>query len=112
MKLSTKGRISMNQRIVNVKLSTLNNDDVLIFYLEDEAQQQYFVNLNDSNNQSEMKIVFTKLLELLLDYDIVLNLVFDDNYNKGLYKDVCTEYINDLNREIKQVKETIHKEFK
>lgn len=102
----------MNQRIVNVKLSTLNNDDVLIFYLEDEAQQQYFVNLNDSNNQSEMKIVFTKLLELLLDYDIVLNLVFDDNYNKGLYKDVCTEYINDLNREIKQVKETIHKEFK
>lgn len=112
MKPSTKGRISMKQaekRTINVELTVLGETDVLIFCLDDEQPEKYVVNLNSSSSQSEIKEVFSRLLEILITDDIILKLKFSEGYSKVLYKDVSTEYINDLNREILQVKESISK---
>ena len=37
--------------------------------------------------------------------EVSLNLTIDDNYKKTLYKDVCQEYIKDLNKELQKVHE-------
>ena len=43
-----------------------------------------------------------------------IKLVFNvaEGYTKGLYTDVCTEYINELNKELKQVREKIRQVLK
>ena len=43
--------------------------------------------------------VFLRLLEI------------QEGYSKGLYKDVCKEYIAELNKELVQVKNSIKKEL-
>ncbi len=101
----------MSQRIIKVKLTVISDEDVLIFYLEDDKPDEYIVDLNCSSSQSSLKHVFSKLLNILVEEDIKLDLEFDENYKKGLYKDVCTEYINALNHELTQVKESIMQEL-
>lgn len=85
--------------------------DVLLFGLDEECPDSYTINLNSSTSQNELKRIFSKLLQLLLEDNIVLNLVIAEGYGKGLYKDVCKEYIDDLNRELTQVREYMTKEI-
>ena len=106
-----KGRVFMSQRVIDVTLTVLSDVDVLVFGLDDKEQYDYTVNLNSATSQNELKNVFSRLLQLLLQEDITLNLVIDKDYGKGLYKDVCREYINDLNRELTQVKASLIKEI-
>lgn len=106
-----KGRVFMSQRVIDVTLTVLSDVDVLVFGLDDKKQYDYTVNLNSATSQNELKNVFSRLLQLLLQEDIILNLVIDKDYGKGLYKDVCREYINDLNRELTQVKASLIKEI-
>ena len=101
----------MSQRIIDVTLTVSADVDVLVFGLDDEQSDAYTVNLNSATSQNELKVVFSKLLQLLLEEDIVLRLVIAEGYGKGLYKDVCREYIDDLNRELSQVKESMKKEI-
>lgn len=101
----------MSQRIIDVMLTVSADVDVLVFSLDDEHFDAYTVNLNSATSQNELKVVFSKLLQLLLEEDIVLQLVIAEDYSKGLYKDVCREYIDDLNRELAQVKESMKKEI-
>ena len=103
-----KGRVFMSQRVIDVTLTVLSDVDVLVFGLDDK---KHTVNLNSATSQNELKNVFSRLLQLLLQEDITLNLVIDKDYGKGLYKDVCREYINDLNRELTQVKASLIKEI-
>lgn len=97
---------------IDVTLTVLNEIDVLIFSLDEDNPEKYKINLNSSTSQSEIKDVFAKLLEILIENDILLELKIADGYSKGLYKDVCTEYISDLNREIQQIKITINQTLK
>ena len=101
----------MSQRIIDVTLTVSADVDVLVFGLDDEHSDAYAVNLNSATSQNELKVVFSKLLQLLLEENIVLQLVIAEGYGKGLYKDVCREYIDDLNRELAQVKESMKKEI-
>lgn len=101
----------MSQRVIDVTLTVSAEVDVLVFGLSDEEPDGYMVNLNSAVSQNEFKKVFSKLLQLLLEEDIVLKLVIAEGYGKGLYKDVCKEYIDDLNRELAQVKESLKKEI-
>lgn len=101
----------MNQRIIDVILTASADVDVLVFVLDDENPDAYIVNLNSATSQNELKNVFSKLLQILLEEDVALRLLIADGYGKGLYKDVCREYIDDLNRELVQVKEIIQKEL-
>ena len=101
----------MSQKIIEVQLTTLSDADVLIFGLDKEQPYAYIVDLNSSSSQSELKIVFAKLLQVLLEEDISLEFTIAPDYKKGLYKDVCKEYIDDLNRELTQVKVNISREL-
>jgi hypothetical protein len=38
-------------------------------------------------------------------------MIIEDNYNRGLYNDVCTEYIAELQRELNNVRDAIRKEI-
>lgn len=101
----------MSQRVIDVKLTAMSDVDVLIFGLDEERPETYAVSLNSPTSQNELKAVFSRLLELLLAEDIQLQLSVAPGYSKGLYKDVCREYIEDLNRELIQVKTSMKKEL-
>lgn len=43
--------------------------------------------------------------------DISLRLIIDESYSRGLYKDVCNEYVQDLQKELDTIKERIRREL-
>lgn len=101
----------MSQKVIEVKLTVLSDADVLIFGLNEDQPEAYIVNLNSADSQNELKEVFSHLLQILLEEDISLKYTIAPGYSKGLYKDVCKEYIDDLNRELSQVRSNIEKEL-
>ncbi len=105
-----KGKIFMNQKQIEVLLTVVGESDVLNFILDQEKPDEYVVNLNSDTSQSELKKVFSKLLELIIENDVKLVLKIAEGYSKVLYMDVCTVYIDDLNREISNVAESVRKE--
>lgn len=107
-----KGRVYMKQvenKQIKVILTVQGETDVLVFLLDDESPEKYTINLNDSSSQLQIKEVFSKLLEELLSFDIDLVLEIQEGYSKGLYKDVFTEYISELNKELKQTRSLMKK---
>ena len=109
-----KGRVYMKQvenKQIKVILTVQEETDVLVFLLDDESPEKYTINLNDSSSQLQIKEVFSKLLEELLSFDIDLVLEIQEGYSKGLYKDVFTEYISELNKELKQTRSLMKKEL-
>lgn len=104
-----KGKIFMNQKQIEVLLTVVGESDVLNFILDQEKPDEYVVNLNSDTSQSELKKVFSKLLELIIENDVKLVLKIAEGYSKVLYMDVCTVYIDDLNREISSVAESVRK---
>ena len=105
-----KGKIFMNQKQIEVLLTVVGESDVLNFILDQEKPDEYVVNLNSDTSQSELKKVFSKLLELIIENDVKLVLKIAEGYSKVLYMDVCTVYIDDLNREISSVAESVRKD--
>ncbi len=101
----------MNPRIIKVILKAIDDIDVLVFQLNEDEPDEYVVNLNSTDSQGSLKHVFSALLNILIEEEIKLELEIADGYKKGLYKDVCNEYITDLNRELIQVKSTILNEL-
>lgn len=109
-----KGKVYMKQaenKEIKVLLTVQGETDILVFSLDENEPEKYIINLNDSSCQLQIKEVFSKLLEELLKFDINLHLEIQDGYSKGLYKDVCEEYIAELNKELMQVKNSINKEL-
>ena len=101
----------MNQKVIEVQLTVLSDADVLIFRLDEDQPEKYVVNLNSANSQSELKNVFSMLLQMLIDDEILLQYIIAPGYSRGLYKDVCKEYIDDLNRELSLIRANIDKEI-
>lgn len=97
---------------IKVQLTVVGEEDVLVFLLDDEKPNEYIVSLNSANNQTDIKRVFTKILEMLFDNDITLTFEIAEGYSKGLYKDVCSEYVSELQKEISAVKEQLIQETK
>ena len=58
-----------------------------------------------------MKRLFALILEKTLYRNIVIELEIQDGYSRGMYVEVCEEYIKDLNRELGEVTEIIKKEI-
>lgn len=100
----------MDQKQIEVLLTVVGESDVLNFMLDQEKPDEYVVNLNSDTSQSELKKVFSKLLELIIENDVKLVLKIAEGYSKVLYMDVCTVYIDDLNREISSVAESVRKD--
>ncbi len=103
-----KEKTSMNQEKINVLLFDNNGADTLRFDIPN-IKDGIAVNLNKTSGQIELKRVFEELLKYMNLHDIVLELTIDSQYKKGLFKEVCTEYISDLNNEIHQIKAEIVK---
>ena len=101
----------MSQKVIEVKLTVLSDVDVLIFGIDEENPEAYVVDLNSDNSQNELKNIFSQLLKILLEEDVSLKYIVVPGYHKVLYKDVCKEYIDDLNRELSQVKANMNKEI-
>lgn len=106
----------VENKIVKVVLTVMGETDVLVFLLlvfllDENDSEKYVIDLNDSSCQIKIKDVFSKLLEELIEFDINLDLEIQEGYSKGLYKDVCKEYIAELNKELVQVKNSIKKEL-
>ena len=99
-------KTSMNQACIIVKLFDNNGIDTLLFSIP-STNEGISVNLNDTSGQKDLKFVFEELLKILSNQDVELKLLVDDSYKKGLYKEVCTEYIAELNKEIKEVRKEI-----
>ena len=114
MKLFMKGKVYMKRvenKIVKVVLTVMGETDVLVFLLDENDSEKYVIDLNDSSCQIKIKDVFSQPLEELIEFDINLDLEIQEGYSKGLYKDVCKEYIAELNKELVQVKNSIKKEL-
>ena len=77
-----------------------DKNDILAFYINNN---EYHVNLNSENSQNDLKAIFSVLLEQMIINPIKLDFKTAQNYKKGLFVDVCTEYIKELNREINLV---------
>lgn len=92
----------MNQeiKIINVELKKENESDILSFFIEEE---EHHVSLNSENSQNDLKEIFSILLGQMINNPIELNFQIAQDYKSGLFIDVCSEYIKELNREIKQV---------
>lgn len=101
----------MSPRIIDVFLTVSGDADVLVFALDEEYPDCYTVSLSTSSSQNDLQKAFSKLLQMLLDEDIVLSLAIADGYSKVLQKEVCQAYIDDLNRELMQVKEIMNAEL-
>jgi hypothetical protein len=113
LKRFTKGKIFMSQEIVKVVLSQQGESDVLTFDIkENEKVQDYFVDLSDSaNSQTQLKRIFARLLTLLIEKDIVLKLEVENGFTRTLQREVSREYIQELNDELKKVKELIKEQL-
>lgn len=97
--------MNQEQFDINVHLEAKGNKDFMIFSIEDE---QISLNMNDDSDQKELKNLFSKILQLVIEgYKPVLKYVENEDYSKGLYIDVCQEYIKDLNREINSVSKKV-----
>lgn len=92
---------------IDVLLTVMGDSDVLVFNLDTEDPDKYVIDLNDTAGQVKIKEVFSKLLEMLLNEKLTLRFRIAEGYSKELYKDVCSEYIEELNTEIEQVIESV-----
>ena len=104
-----KGKTSMNQITLNVKLYSENEDNDILGFMFADGESK--VNLNSERCQAELKKVFSKLIKLSLEKDVTLSLVIDEAFSRNLYKDVCSEYIKDLQNELDQIRVKIRKEM-
>lgn len=101
--------ISMNRKTIEVVLLAADEEtDLLRFKFEDDPVD---VNLNSPLCQNELKAVFVRLLQLLVENDVFLAFSHAADYGRGLYIEVCEEYIKDLNRELASAKEKMCKEM-
>lgn len=102
-----KEGIFMNQEIIKVILLEEDESDILRFRMEEEID----INLNSPECQASLKRLFTLMLEEALYRKVVIELEIQDGYSRGMYIEVCQEYIKDLNRELREITEIIQKEI-
>lgn len=92
--------------VINVELLDKDGKDILHFDLVSESHPQGIdVNLNAEDGQNQLVTVFSCLLQKLLMNKVVLQLKINSGYGRMLFKDVCTEYIKNLNSELDSVYE-------
>ena len=99
--------ISMNRKAIDVILLAADEEtDLLRFEFEENPLD---VNLNSPLCQNELKAVFVRLLQMIIENDVYLEFKHADDYGRGLYIEVCEEYVRDLNRELASLRTLLHR---
>lgn len=96
----------MNQDL-KVLLRKEEDRDILEFLISDD--ETVIINLNSEDSQAEFKSAFLIILKQLQFGNIKFQLDVQDGYDNQLIKEVCEDYIIDLNNEIKEVYEDMIK---
>lgn len=99
----------MNQIKLNVKLFAEGEDEDILAFCFAEGEGR--ISLNSDSSQVQMMEVFSKLVYLCINNDVELSLEIEEEYKRSLYKDVCQEYVRELQREMNNVREKIRREF-
>ena len=103
-----KEGIFMNQEIIKATLLEQDDIDILRFEIDEEGID---INLNSPECQNSLKKMFALILEKVVDGSIEIILEIQDGYSRGMYIEVCEEYIKDLNRELGDITEVIKEEI-
>lgn len=104
--------ISINQEVISAKLSKEGEKDVMIFGLySDRHPNGIAVDLNSEQGQLDLKVVFSALLEKMCNTKIVLKYSVEEGYSVNLFKEVCKDYIEALNKEIDKVYDSMTAEL-
>lgn len=96
MKRSWKEVMYMNCKIVT--LTEKEGKDILHF----EEFDGMNIELNETD-QTNLRKLFYKIIESAMKEDFEFKLEYAENYNKVLYINVATEYIDQLNKELKKI---------
>ena len=99
--------MSQEDQVIEVWLIKNDEKDYLVFGFDDEKK----ICLNEENCQEQLKELFSILLQELIKKPISLKYVEKNDYRVGLYKDVCKEYVTELNKEIMNVRRTLPREI-
>lgn len=102
MKHLMKGEEFMVKNI-RVLLLLEKNQDFIRFFINDEIGEYMDIDLN-SNNQSNLRLLYQKLIKLTLQHKLDLNLEIQEHYNNYLFKEIAIEFIKDLQSEIDKVR--------
>ena len=95
---------SMIQEVISVKLQTVEDKDVLFFDIIDEQHENGItINLNSEDGRQDLVELFSALLNKMTQTKIILKFKVENGYSKGLFKDVASEYVTALSKEINNV---------
>ncbi|HBW13295.1 MAG TPA: hypothetical protein DEF30_05700 [Proteiniclasticum sp.] len=99
----------MKQEIIKATLIDGKGDtDVLSFSI---GPNNLEIDLNSSECQNSIKELFSLILNEAVINDIKIEFHVGDGYSRGMYIEVCEEYIKDLNRELVEVSHIIRDEM-
>lgn len=94
------------------KTITLKEDgglDVLVF--SNIGGEEISINLN-SKDQSNLRLLFYKIIEEELENPFKFKLVVEEQYKKNLYIEIAEEYVKQLNGELSKIIEDVPQDFK
>ena len=105
--LSKKGNNHMDSRKIASKLEKRNGKDCLIFLFNTE---ELVINLN-SDDQESLKNLFYKMMHELFNGLFEIEKPTEE-YEPKLFADIANDYIDKLNKELKQIWENLPSELK
>lgn len=62
------------------------------------------IDLN-SEEQDSLRVLFNRILNIVVNKNIILELVINEDYNNILFKEIANEYIDSLNTELGLIRE-------
>jgi len=83
-----------------------NEEEVLKFRLTPEKS----VRLTSTQGVNDLKDVFVTLLNKLTTDDVLVELVDNPDYDNKMYRDICAEYVVELNKDIAEARRNLIKE--
>lgn len=102
----------MNQEEGDITVLTARlHSDEGVDYLEfDFSGKVHKLNLNNEDDQEQIKKMFCDLVELVEDNDVKVQLEVQDGYDNPLLEEVSKSYISDLNDELDSVRANLTNE--